>query len=84
MEYVKESSGKLVTKLNGKYHSYNDMPASIHVNGDMYWLKNGLLHRDDDKPAIINTNGRAEWWVDGKFVKTIYNYKPMIKSARNF
>ena len=67
-EYVTDKYGsKCLYDQNGKYHSYNDMPALIFPTGSKYWYKHGKLHRDNDFPAVINKSG-AKWWCkNGKF-----------------
>jgi hypothetical protein len=51
---------------NGNLHSFNDEPAIIYDDGDMYWFKHGLKHRDNDLPAIIWSNGVKYWCKQGK------------------
>lgn len=64
MEYEKEVFGRLVTRLNGKYHSYEDKPSLITINNEQYWHKNGSLHRDGNEPAIIDSQGKF-WYKNG-------------------
>ncbi len=67
MEYEQDAFGRLFTKLNGQYHSYDNKPSLISKNDEQYWHKEGKLHRDDDKPAIIYSNGILCWCKNGKY-----------------
>jgi hypothetical protein len=58
-EYLRE------TRLFGKFHSINDLPAIIHVNGKQEWYKNGNRHRDGDLPAIMGGDSQ-EWFKDDR------------------
>ena len=69
-EYVDYGCGYKCTKdKNGRYHSYNDLPAWIWPDGTKYWYKNGLKHRDNGLPAIIWSDGYKEYWENGKCTK---------------
>ena len=66
-------NGNSFTKLNGRYHSFNDQPAIIYTNGGQEWWKEGRIHRDsyfpgreDDLPAVICVDGHQEWYKEGK------------------
>ncbi len=72
------------TYLDGKLHSFNDMPAISYICGAKYWYKNGVLHRDNG-PAIILYSGYAAWFIDGVKIGSCRGYIPLnktIKSAR--
>ena len=68
----------IVSKKNGKYHSYGDAPAVIEFfsrSGVVIteeWVKNGKIHRENDKPALIEFDSedgsieKKEWWYNGK------------------
>ena len=65
----------IISKKNGKIHSYNDAPAYIQIAGydadgniafTKFWYKKGLFHREDDKPALIFQDGRKEYRYEGK------------------
>lgn len=91
MEYIVEPSGDIVTKLNGKLHSFDDKPAIINIYGDKYWYENGLLHRDANDlssansslfalPAIIYNNGDEYYYRHGKLHS--YNDIPAISTKK--
>ena len=64
------STASVISKKDGKLHSYDDAPAIIQIAGpDMVirvWYKNGSFHRENDKPAFIHPNGKKEYWYEGK------------------
>lgn len=41
------------TYMNGLLHSYDDKPATINKEKQL-WYKNGKRHREGDLPAVIN------------------------------
>jgi hypothetical protein len=53
------------TYRNNKLHSFDDKPALIFADGDMYWCKHDKLHRNHDRPAVIYRDGRREWYNYG-------------------
>ena len=56
----------IVSKKGQYWHSYNDAPAIIFLDGEEEnWYKNGKRHREDDKPAVIHSNGKI-WYKNGK------------------
>lgn len=52
------------TKLNNKYHSFDDKPAYYDV--DSIWYKYGRKHRDNNLPAFISIDGLMTWMKEGK------------------
>ena len=50
----------------GLFHSVNDQPSRVYINGSKEWHKDNKLHRDGDLPAIIWADGRQEWRQNGK------------------
>jgi hypothetical protein len=48
-----------------KFHSFNDEPAIVGCEGDMYWYKHGKLHRDNGEPAVTSNDGYEAWYIDG-------------------
>jgi len=55
---------------NGKLHRERDLPATIHNNGSMFYLKDNQFHRDNNKPAIIHNDGRLSWYENGRLMNT--------------
>jgi len=51
---------------NGLLHSFNDIPAIEHYNGNKCWYNNGKCHRENE-PAVVFTNGSKFWFKDGNF-----------------
>ena len=56
----------ILSKKDGKVHSYNDAPSGIDLDGRKTWGKNGKRHRENDKPAIIHPSGAKAWFINGK------------------
>lgn len=52
------------TYKNGVLHSYDDKPALVTENSQI-WFKDGFRHREGDLPAIVK-NDSQEWWSNGK------------------
>ena len=67
MNYERDEYGELCTKLDGKYHSFDDKPALIDTMCcAQLWYKEGKRHRDGDLPALIYANGTQCWYKEGK------------------
>ena len=50
---------------NNEFHSYNDQPAAIWVDGSKHWYLNGKKHRING-PAVILANGTRYWFQDDR------------------
>ena len=74
--YEIEDDYYVVSKKNGKEHSYNDAPAIIYTSGTEEWYKEGKRHRENDKPAVIYPDGKKAWYFEGKLHRE--NDKPAI------
>lgn len=57
--------GKETRDENWDFHSFNDEPSIVSVNGSMMWHKHGECHRING-PAIITANGSKSYYIDGK------------------
>lgn len=66
---------KKETRLFGKLHSINDLPAVIYKNLSQEWYKDGKRHRDGDLPAIIRSDGGQEWYKYGKHHREVRTVK---------
>jgi len=51
---------------NNELHSFNDKPAIVYNNGNLYYCNNGKIHRNYDKPAVIDADGTKCWYKEGK------------------
>ena len=63
--FINKHGYKHLYDQNGKYHSYNDLPAIITVAGAKHWYKHGEKHRDNDLPACVYPDGTKYWYFDG-------------------
>ena len=71
---IGEDFENIISKKNGKLHSYNDAPSSIYIDiwseigkvTDKYWHKEGKIHRGNGKPAIISKDGTKYYYINGK------------------
>ena len=79
------SDFSIISKKNGKAHSYDDAPAIISQYNlgrrrrkiiQEEWYKEGELHKENDNPAIIASSGHKEWWYKGKLHRE--NDKPAV------
>lgn len=58
--------GSIYTVLpNGEEHSINDLPAAVHSNGTMIWMRRGKHHRDG-APATVYKGAEA-WAQHGEY-----------------
>ena len=95
IEFVREFTGDLKTEilqvkaelygdtfrsfLNGKLHSFDDMPAVESAQGTRKWYQHGELHRGNDLPAVKYSDGGKKWYRHGKPHRE--NSKPAIVLA---
>jgi hypothetical protein len=56
--------GNIFYYKDDQLHSYNDEPALISAEGDMYWCENDKLHRLTG-PAKISHIGLKTYFIDG-------------------
>ena len=65
--YIIEGRFEISWMLNGRFHSFNDIPSIFRMNSDHFkmWHKNGLCHRLTG-PAIEFANGVVQYWIEGK------------------
>jgi len=52
-----------------KLHRENDLPAVMHIEGNIFYYKNGGLHRDGDNPNVIYSDGYKQYWKNGIKIK---------------
>lgn len=63
MRTYQRFSNRCEHRLNGKLHSFDDLPAIEWDCGIKEWYMNGKRHRDNDLPAYITSDGKQhEWW----------------------
>jgi hypothetical protein len=55
----------VITKLDGKTHSFNDQPALVLANGVKEWHNNGQRHRLGDY-AVLYPSGTCFWYENGE------------------
>lgn len=65
--------------LDGVLHRDDDLPASVHANGNKWWYRHGKLHRDGDLPAVEYANGNKIWYHNG--LKHRDGYKSAIENG---
>ena len=75
-EVPSKTDVKIVSKKNGKEHSYGDAPSIVYTDEAKHWHKKGKRHRENDKPAIIIPNGIKKWYKEGELHRE--NDKPAI------
>ena len=63
----------IFSKKNGKFHSYNDAPSIVLLDGKEEWHYEDKLHRENDKPAVIHPNGIKTYFYHGKMYNILYN-----------
>ena len=63
---VKIARYKIIWKLDGKLHSFLDLPAWESTAGLREWYKDGEVHRDNDLPAIVWPDREKGWYRNGK------------------
>lgn len=72
-------NGNIYTYVEGMFHSINDEPSIIMVNGDKHWYKHGVQHREN-KPAIIFVDKPCEYYYNGERIK-LEDYLGQVKKG---
>jgi len=77
-EFSREFQEHLTLKAhykNGVIHRDDDLPAVLHKNGTLFWLKDGKTHRKGG-PAVLFKDGETQWYQKNKLHRWI---KPAVE-----